>query len=58
LASALVSVQASGAGVVIVPLSDVLLSDLMTLQFVTLNLQVTDNWGQGQLLVEEWLVPA
>ena len=39
-----------------IPLPNVLFPEAYVLDFTTDNIQATDAWGDGQMLVEEWLV--
>lgn len=38
------------------PVADILLPEAYVLDWATVGIQLTDDWGDGQLLVEEWLV--
>lgn len=38
------------------PMGEFLLPEVYEVTFVTLNLLAGDNWGDGQLLVEEWVM--
>lgn len=51
------SVNAGAANTGKINIPDLLLPEAFVLDFDTTNIQAADDWGDGQLLVEEWLIP-